>query len=280
MRPNSYPEGLDRISRWPLTLYFGLAYGLSWGGILFILVLNEFRFLALDNESAFIFAAMVLGPSSSGLIVTAVLDGRSGLAELWSHVRRWQVEGLWYAIALFLTPIVVIPVLLVLSRTLNSAYAPGFQLDLFSIGLIAGAFEEIGWTGFATPRLIRKYGTLRGGIVLGIVWAVWHMLADYSVNSTAMGTDWFLWFSIFWIATLPPYRLLMTLVYASTESVLISMLMHAGYTGWLLVLSPAMPVREGLVWQAAFAAVLWIVAGVVVILGGRSHEPLDRRIFP
>ena len=263
-----YPEKLDRIRRSSLTYYFGLAYGLSWGGILLILGIKDFRFSLLNSQDyALIFAAMVLGPSSSSLILTGVLYGRTGLSELWLRIMRWRVGGVWYAVALFTTPVIVVPVLFVMSALSRPAYTPRFQPALFSIGLIAGAFEEIGWSGFATPRLLEKHATLKAGIGLGIVWAVWHVLADYSGNITTMGADWPLWFSVFWLATLPPYRLLMTSVYAKTESVLINMLMHAGYTGWLLVLSPAISVRDGLVWQAAFAMVLWIVVGVVVFRG-------------
>lgn len=267
-------DSIDGIRRWPLRWYFGLAFGVSWGGILIILGTHGFRFSALGTtrEYALIFAAMALGPSTSGLMLTALLGGHAGLRKLWSRMTRWRVDGRWYAIALLTTPLILIPILSTMSTVLNSAYTPRFQLALFPIGLIAGALEEIGWSGFATPRLLQNHKLPEVGIGLGIIWAIWHMLADYSGNITTMGSDWFLWFSVFWVATLPPYRLLMTWVYANTESVLIAALMHAGYTGWLLVLSPAVSVQQGLVWQATFAAVLWMLAGTIVILGGASQK--------
>jgi hypothetical protein len=86
------------------------------------------------------------------------------------------------------------------------------------------------------------------------------MLADLSGNLALMGWSWPAWFAVFWLAPLPAYRVLMTWVYARTGSILMGMLMHAGYTGWLFVLSPALSVQQGLIWQALFAAGLWVAA--------------------
>jgi cell shape-determining protein MreD len=71
-------------------------------------------------------------------------------------------------------------------------------------------------------------------------------------------------FAVLYGATLTAYRLLMTWVYANTKSLLLAMLMHASYTGWLLVLFPATSFRQGLAWQSVFAAVLWVVVIVVM----------------
>jgi hypothetical protein len=52
----------------------------------------------------------------------------------------------------------------------------------------------------------------------------------------------------------------MTWLYERTSSGLLAVLMHAGYTGWLLALSPATTVEQGLLWQGIFAAALWVTA--------------------
>ena len=53
-------------------------------------------------------------------------------------------------------------------------------------------------------------------------------------------------------------------VYAKTQSVLLAMLMHASFTGWLLVLYPSTSFTQGLLWQAAFAAMLWLAVAVLL----------------
>jgi len=71
---------------------------------------------------------------------------------------------------------------------------------------------------------------------------------------------------------LPAYRILMTWVYARTQSLLLAALMHASYTGWLFVLSPATSSGQGLIWQAAFAAALWLVVAAARPSAGRGHR--------
>jgi membrane protease YdiL (CAAX protease family) len=182
---------------------------------------------------------------------------------------RWRVGGRWYAIALLTNPVLLLATLLPLSLAVSSAYAPGFQPIGLFIGLVAGFFEEIGWTGFATPRLLQKNTPLKAGLVLGLLWALWHMLADYSGNINAMGSNWPLSFIIYWILPLTAYRILMTFVYANTRSVLIAQLMHASYTGWQFAFSPATSFSQNLVWQGIFAASLWAAVVIVAVFNQR-----------
>jgi hypothetical protein len=95
------------------------------------------------------------------------------------------------------------------------------------------------------------------------VWALWHTLVDFRASFESLGVAWLFEFAVFYLATLTPYRVLMTWVHANTRSLLLAMLMHASYTGWLLVLFPITTPTQGIVWQAALAAGLWaLVAGI------------------
>jgi membrane protease YdiL (CAAX protease family) len=84
------------------------------------------------------------------------------------------------------------------------------------------------------------------GLMLGLIWAFWRLLVDFRYNFEAMGTVWPLEFAVVYLATLTPYRILMTWVYLNTKSVLLAVLMHASYTGWLLVLFPAASLTQSL----------------------------------
>jgi membrane protease YdiL (CAAX protease family) len=240
------------LRRHPLTSYFVLAYGISWGGIL---------------NTGLMFLLMLLGPSTSGLMLTVSVEGRDGLRQLWANVTNWRLDLRWYAIALLTTPLLLIAILWPLSGIVDPAFAPRFQWPLFVIGIIAGSFEEIGWTGFATPRLLARQSPLKAGLGLGLVWALWHVLIDFRYNLNTMGNVWLPQFAIFYVATLTAYRVLMTWVYANTRSLLLAVLMHAAYTGWLMVIFPATSSQQSLLWQAAFAASLW--AAVILACGSR-----------
>jgi len=261
------------VRRHPLTAYFALAYGISWGGILILLAGKSFH-LAVHQpqDRGLFFVLMLLGPSTSGLALTAVLDGRAGLHELWMRLTRWRVGPQWYAVALLTTPLLVLAILWPLSAFVSPAFAPRFQAAFFALGLVVGSFEEIGWTGFATPRLLHDHSPPMAGALLGLGWALWHLVADATGNISTMGIAWFAWFAVFWMAALPAYRILMTWVYANSKSVLLAVLMHAGYTGWLFVLYPATSFGQGLVWQAGFAASLWVAAAIVGRWGGPAGE--------
>lgn len=249
------------IRRHPLLSYFALAFAISWGGIGIILAWTGFDLAAPQPlATGLIFIAMLLGPSISGLLLTALLDGRAGFHLFVSRLLRWRVGVRWYATALLTAPLILLAILWSMSALLAPAYAPHFQWTLLVVGLIAGSFEEIGWTGFATPRLLAGRSVGMAGLQLGLIWALWHALVAFLFSFGAMGSAWIVSFAIVYIATLTPYRILMTWVYANTQSVLLAMLMHASYTGWLLAVFPMTSSAQSLVWQSAFAAALWIAA--------------------
>ncbi len=259
------------LRRHPLLAYCAAVYGISWGGILVVAGARGFDLVHLRAaDTALIFVAMLLGPSVGGLAMTAALDGRAGLRQL--RLMRWRVGLRWYAVALLTMPLLLLIVLWPLSATVDGAFAPRFQWPLFAIGLIAGSFEEIGWTGFATPRLLALKRLFVVGLSLGLVWALWHVLVDFRQNFNTLGAAWLLEFAVFYVVALTAYRLLMTWVYANTQSLLLAVLMHASYTGWLFVLYPATSVEQGLVWQTAFAVALWVVAAVVVAVARFAHR--------
>ncbi|SDR59399.1 CAAX protease self-immunity [Rhizobiales bacterium GAS113] len=179
----------------------------------------------------------------------------------------------WYAVALLTTPLFAI--LWPLSAIVAPTFAPRFQWALFGVGLVAGGFEEIGWTGFATPRLLARRRAGMAGLFLGLVWAFRHLLVDFRYNFEAMRMVWPLEFAVVYIATLTPYRILMTWVCMNTRSVLLAVLMHASYTGWLLVLFPATSLTQSLFWQTAFAVMLWLAAALVLRRPSPGAEAQD-----
>lgn len=261
------------LRRHPLVGYFALAYGITWGGILMLLAGRGFELGALrPGDKGIVIAWMLLGPGASGLAMTAWLDGRAGLRELGSRAVHWRVGWGWAAASLLTVPLLLLTLLWPLSVWLDPAFAPGFKPELFMLGLVAGCCEEIGWTGFATPRWLARRSLFAVGLQLGVLWAVWHAAADFSSNHAAMGAHWWAWFGVFWLATLPAYRMLMTWVYVHTHSLLLAILMHASYTGWLLVLYPATTFEQGLVWQALFALGLWLAVAVMVRRQGRGRQ--------
>ena len=201
----------------------------------------------------------------------------------------------WYALALLTGPFLVTAILLGLSL-----YSPEFlprilttsdkvSLLLFGIGwgLVGGGLlEELGWTGFAVPTLLRgRHGVLGTGLVVGLLWGAWHyLIAFWTISGTASGRispAIFLPALVFYVGSLPAYRVLMVWVYERTaESMLVAMLMHASLSASALILeSPRLAVLPGLTYGLVLAAALWGVVGVVAVANGGhlSRQPLSSR---
>ena len=197
----------------PLRGYYAAVYGISWGGILIVMGAQDFDLVHMRPiDTGIIFVAMLLGPSVSELAMTAVLEGRTGLSRLRTSLIRWRVGVRWYAMALLTMPLLLVTVLCSMSAFVAPAFAPRFQWQLFAIGLVAGSFEEIGWTGFTTTRLLARQRPFVTGLSLGLIWALWHMLVDFRQNFNTLGTAWLWEFVVFYVAALTAYRLLMTWV--------------------------------------------------------------------
>ena len=115
---------------------------------------------------------MLLGPSAAGLALTALLKRRELMSRLGSRVVRWRVSRRWRGVALMTMPLLLLVTLWPFSVLLSPVFSPRFQRPLFAIGLIAGGFEEIGWTGLATPHLLARQRLLIAGLSLGLACAL------------------------------------------------------------------------------------------------------------
>jgi membrane protease YdiL (CAAX protease family) len=264
------------IQRHPLATYFGLAYAITWGGILLVAGATRLQGNAISAvQFALVMLMMLAGPSTASVLLTAILSGQEGLHELWARMSHWRVEGRWYAVALLITPVVLLGVLYTLATLVSPAYRPSFNI-LFGVaaGGLAGFFEEIGWSGFATPRLLQKHNVLAAGLLLGSSWGVWHLMAGWMGSIPGQELFWLADFVLFWVVTNTAYRILMTWVYSKTTSVLVAQIMHAFWTGALVTVLPTLSQAQTVVYEVVFAACLW---GLVALLTIAYRKPQVQR---
>ena len=279
------------ITRHPVLTYFALAFGISWGGGLLVLGPGGVPTTIdrLMTMGTVLYVAMLAGPSVAGLLMTGLVSGRAGLREVLVRLTTWRVGGRWYAVALLTAPLLVMAVSLSLSL-LSTEFLPavfltddGASLLVSSLmaGLIVGIFEELGWTGFAVPRMRRRYGVLGTGLLLGILWGAWHFPMFWEPNSFSGALPFAVLLARLF-SWLPAYRVLMVWVYDRTGSLLVAMLMHASLTATQLVFMPsASSGMTLLISILAWAAALWIA--VAIIAGGGRWQiagPAPRRLTP
>lgn len=269
--------------RTALLAYFAAAFAISWTGVALVATRTGFPATGAQQPTtrALGFLAMLAGPTVASITLTAFVSGAKGLRELAMRVGRPPGAG-WYA-ALFIAPVLLALTLGSLSfasaqylPAFVSGEAPSIAVTALVGGLGAGFFEELGWTGFATPRLLAGYGWFRAGLLLGIPWAAWHALGDYWGGAATYGSLW-LPHMLEWVVALAAFRILMTWAYFHTRSLPLGMLLHASFTGSQLLLWPngASP-RAELLWYGLFAVALWVVVGVVVRRASCDASPDER----
>jgi len=258
------------VRRHPVLTYFGLAFTISWVGCLLAAGPKFIRGEIMQPvDGLLVFLAMLLGPSFSGVALTAFLDGRNGLRELRSRMMRGRVGAAWYATPLVF-PLLIVVVIVVLRALVSKEFALTFELLGVPIGLMAGFFEEIGWTGFALPRMLGRRSVLLVAVGLGLLQTIWHLAADFLTASGSRGAYWLPHFATF-IVSMTAMRVLLVWAYANTGSVLLAQLVHASSTGFLAVLVPLSlsPARDTL-FYAVYSVVLWGAVAVVVVLFGKN----------
>ncbi len=258
------------IQRHAVLSYFALAFLVAWGGS-FVAVGPKFiRGESLQfTDALLVLLPMLIGPSLAGVVMAYLADGKSGPRDLFARMRLWRVSARWYS-AILIFPVLILVVQLGLAAFLSKDFAPYcFQIGIL-IGLLAGFFEEIGWTGFALPKMQLRHSAFAVGIFLGVLHSLWHLAADYLTASGTRGVYWMPRFAMF-LVSMTAMRVLLVWVYTNTRSVLLAQLMHASSTGFLSILVPlSLSPRNDTIFNGIYAVALWIAVIVVVARYGKS----------
>jgi len=252
----------------PVTAYFLLAFSISWAAALAVVARNLFSGQSIPKTMGlFVFPAMLLGPSISGILLTALVDGRAGLRDLLVRMGKWRVVPRWYVV-LLIPPALVLTTLIVFKWKISPAFSPNnFYIGIL-FGIPAGIFEEIGWTGYAYPKMVLKWSPLKSSIVLGILWTLWHLPAINFLGASAPhGANWLAFFLAFGFV-MTAMRVLICWQYSNSRSVLLAQLMHISSTGTLVVFSPPVSSVHETMWYAIYGCALWTAVAAVTRIGG------------
>jgi len=266
------------LARRPITSYFFLAFTISWSAGLTVAAPKLLHGEALSKTSGILmFPAMLLGPSLGGILMTRLADGPKGIRELFARTIRLRVPWAWYGL-LLLPPATVLVVLLALKTFISSAFTPNRFFLGIAFGLPAGILEEIGWSGFAFPRMQVQYGTPRAGVLLGLLWSAWHLpVIDFLGAATPHG-HYLIPFFLAFTTAMTAIRILIGWAYTNTKSVFLAPLIHTSSTAALVIFSPPQVTpRQETFWYFVYGAVLWIIIAVVgfaLRLAGRPAASL------
>ena len=241
-RERGGPAGL--IARHGMSAFFVLAFALSWlAWVPYVLSANglgvlDFGFPRLLGTTQLlgVLPGAYLGPITAAFVVTAVGEGRAGLRRWTGRLLRWRVNWRWYFFILLGVPVVItafsIPWsgghILAPPMLLVAAYLPSLVLQMLTTGIA----EEPGWRDFALPHLQPRFGPVRGTLILGPLWGMWHL--------PLFLTEWGGWPDVAWwrplefVLTCVPISIVMTWVFNRTgESLPLAMLLHTSINNFM-----------------------------------------------
>lgn len=210
-----------------LVLFFGLTYAVTWAAFAGAGAIAP----ASPGWGWLRGPLLLLGTFAPGIVaigLTGVLEGRPGLAALLRRLVAFEAKARWYLFAVGYLAAIKLAVA-VLHRVAVGAW-PRFGPDawyLIAIATVAStpgqAGEEVGWRGFALPRLAERLGLARASVVLGVLWAAWHLPLFFLPGVDKYGQS----FPLF-LLEVTALSVAIAWLYAHTGgSLLLTMLMHS-----------------------------------------------------
>jgi len=292
------------INRFSVPIFFLIAYGWSWGCWFSISRIIDFYQDVLQGKESFLleiavpihirigFAILALagtfGPAISAVILTVALSGKAGLREFFSRIVKWRVDIRYY-LAVFLIPPVMVIIQFVVFTLLggepqthiaNYSFLPvlGMFADFF---FRAGGQEELGFRGFAVPKLQEKFSPGVTSLIIGVLWFGWHLPLELWLPSieSVQSYEETLMFGLFVIAL----SFIYTWIYNRTQSILMPMLLHATYNTVQTFLSTGFSHPHPNGWLIAWLALIvpYAVLGVWLVwrdgLGNNTEPPQHRQ---
>jgi membrane protease YdiL (CAAX protease family) len=261
------------VRRWPLSSFFLLTFAITWPAW-WLAARAGYGTESSTFAAAIAFYIGVFAPGIVSVILTRAFEGPGALRALLARLVQANVAGRWFAFALFFT--ISLKLVSAVAHRLLLGVWPVFAegplaltvLLMFGatfISTISGgqAGEELGWRGFALPRMAQMMGYRTSGLVLGLVWAAWHIPIFYIFPHADTYQQSFPLYAL----QVTGLSVAVTFLYVNTRgSLLLVMLMHAAHNNtkdivrsappepggvWSLHGSPAWLLSIGLIWVCA-----------------------------
>lgn len=290
--PAPVPPVVALVRRRPLTSFFTLAFALSWlAWTPYVLSAQglgllpwHFPTLLGTTQLAGVLPGAYLGPLGAAWLVTRLADGPAGVRVWLGRITRWRVGWRWWVGVVVAVPVVLVVGGVVLDTEDRLQFPPAAVLLLYVPMLLlqvvtTGLAEEPGWRDFALPRMQPRFGPVRGTVILGFLWGLWHLplfLTEWGGWPNVRPAD-----VIAFVLGAVAFSIVMTWVFNRTgQSLPVAIVLHAGVnTFFSLAWTPVFGEDGGghstgavlLVASAMVATVL-----LVVTRGCLGYEPAAR----
>jgi membrane protease YdiL (CAAX protease family) len=194
----------------------------------------------------------------TAVALTARTEGRPAVNALLSRILRWDVGVRWYVFAIGYIP--ALKLLVAVVHRVATGQWPRFGQDPVYLMLAAiiistwvQAGEEIGWRGYALPRLSERFGLPMSSIVLGMIWAAWHLPLFFFPGSSTLGQS----FPLYLLQVTAISVTIAWLYWRTGGSLLLVMLFHAAVNNLKDIVPSAVPAAAG-VFNFSASLVGWL----------------------
>ena len=246
-----------------LTRFFIFTFALSWTCFIGVAFLPQVS----SNGSDFFKTTILLLGTFAPSIIALLLTYKTGeWKALLDRIGKWNVNVKWYLFAIFY--MVVVKLLAALVYRLIAGRWPEFGSEAWYVMIIAILFstlvqsgEEVGWRGFALPRLTERIGLPLASLLLGVIWAIWHLPLFFVGGVDKFGQS----FPLFMVQVIALSVALSFLYWKTNGSLLLTMLMHASVNNTKDIVPSAVKGASH-TFELSNSLVAWLSATILWIL--------------
>ena len=260
------------VNKRRLLLYFALTCLVSW--LLWLPLIASSQNWIPAQAPFMLYYLGTVGPALAAVILAWLDCGKEGVWSLLRNLVLWRAPVKWYLVALLLPAAVRFTALSLLYSfgyiTSDFSFRPWHELLwLFLLMLILVPLEEIGWRGYALPKLQTIYGALWASMMLGVVWSFWHLPLIWVHGSYQESRSPVAYILVFTVTILPSSVLFTWLYNRTRGSLLLASLFHAAIN----VTESALIIREkdGLLLLLVACALNSALAAVITARSAHTH---------
>lgn len=165
-----------------VTRFFALTFLITWG-LQVPGILAKSGVLPGQADAYLPFAALgIFGPLVAATLLTAREGGAAAVRALFAPLFRWRAPLRVYLVAL--APALLLSAGLGLLRGAGREGPIAYMPNLGGViaAVVISLAEEVGWRGFALPRLQPQLGSFSASAVIGVLWLLWHFPMFIGMN--------------------------------------------------------------------------------------------------
>jgi len=265
------------VSRHPVVAFFVATYAITW--IVWVPRALVDQGVLDWTWPDLVGRAWSYGPALAAILVAWLARGGAGLSGLWAGLRRWRVGWRWYGIVLVAPFVIGWGAVWLYARVTGSpaewpVQQPAdllvYPVFLLILMLTDGLGEEVGWRGFALPAMQQQMRAAFAAILLGVLWAGWHLPLFWTHGAPLEGRS-----PALLLVALIPTSVLFAWVFNRTgASIFLVIVLHATHN----LAGPPLPPDGGALLTPYLVSVVltWLLAIIVLVADPRLGSTDDR----